>query len=341
MSTVTNLPDSAPAPTSPTPGTTRRPHLSGLPWLVWRQHRTTYWTLLAATALALAWIVYQRTRMTDFLASRGWPETDFDSLGQSFQPYGEAFQSVGMGLGLIPVLLGVFVGAPLLAGDLEHGTAKLVTSQSVSRTRWLAVKLGITGAVVVVIMTALSVAFGWWWNPVKDQVTVMDWTSGSAFDTTGPVPVALALFTVVGGVAIGVVLRRTLAAMVIAFGFAAVVQLVWSYLRLSLGDVITVTTRQGVLAEDSFPDLPDAAYVLDESYLTGGGDLLGWSTCTDAADEQAREACLREADVVGWSVDYLPISQMTGMQWLGAGILLALTAVLTAGLFAWGRRRLV
>ncbi|MFB8777714.1 hypothetical protein [Streptomyces broussonetiae] len=40
-------------------------------------------------------------------------------------------------------------------------------------------------------------------------------------------------------------------------------------------------------------------------------------------------------------MDYLPISQMTGMQWLGAGILLALTAVLTAGLFAWGRRRLV
>ncbi|MFC9912980.1 ABC transporter [Streptomyces sp. NPDC127197] len=336
MSTLTDTPTT----TSPATRPARGPRLSGMTWLVWRQHRAAYWTILAATVIGLAWMVYQRAQLMDFLTGYGWPANSIESLGPEFEPYSQAFGRVSTALGLIPVLLGVFVGAPLLAGDLEHGTAKLVTTQSTGRLRWLATKLGLTALLIVVSTVALSVVFGWWWSPVKEQNTVLDWTSGAAFDTTGPVPVALTLFTVVSGVAIGVVLRRTLAAMVVTFGFAVVVQLVWGYFRLALGDTVTVTTDKGVLAENAFPTLPDAAYQIDQSYLTGSGELLGWSTCVHEETEQARELCLKQADVVGWSVDYLPISQMSGMQWRGASILLALTAVVTVFLFLWGRKRL-
>ncbi|MFI1355224.1 ABC transporter [Streptomyces sp. NPDC020898] len=318
-----------------------RPRLSGMTWLVWRQHRAGFWTILAAAALSVAWMVYQRGQMMDFLDGYGYPAKSFDEVGEHFQQYVNAFSYVSTGLGAIPILLGVFLGAPLLAGDLENGTAKLVAAQSASRARWLATKLGLTALVVVVSTGALSAVFGWWWNPVKDQNTVLDWSSGSAFDLTGPVPVALTLFTVVGGVAIGVVLRRTLMAMVVTFGFAVAVQVVWDYFRLSLGDVITITTNKGVTAENAFPDLPKAALQIDESYLTGSGDLLGWSTCSGSETDAARELCLKKEDVVGWSVDYLPMSQMNGMQWLGASILFALTAVVVAFLFFWGRKRLV
>ncbi|MFC5219711.1 hypothetical protein [Streptomyces coerulescens] len=105
--------------------------------------------------------------------------------------------------------------------------------------------------------------------------------------------------------------------------------------------MVTVITGKGVVAENSFPTLPDAAYQLDSSYITGSGDLLGWSTCRSEQTEQAQEFCLKQADVVGWSVDYLPISQMSGMQWLGASILLALTVAMTVFLFGWRRKRLV
>ena len=37
---------------------------------------------------------------------------------------------------------GVFWGAPLVARELEAGTHRLVWNQSVTRTRWLAIKLG-------------------------------------------------------------------------------------------------------------------------------------------------------------------------------------------------------
>lgn len=59
------------------------------------------------------------------------------------------------------------------------------------------------------------------------------------------------------------------------------------------------------------------------------------------ASEKARDTCIQSADIVGWAVDYLPMSQMTGMQWLGASILCALTAAITAFVFLWGRKRVV
>ncbi|MFE2044134.1 ABC transporter [Streptomyces sp. NPDC059477] len=339
MSTVTSPPDkTGPTPASSSSG---RPRLSGMTWLVWRQHRSAYWTMLGAMALLLGWMIYQRGRMTDFLADNGLPREGAESMGAAFVKYSEALESVGFLLSAIPLLLGVFVGAPLLAQDLEHGTAGLVATQSTSRRRWLATKLGVTALVVVVVTVSLSVAYGWWLNPVKDQSSVVLWSTGFAFDTTGPVPVALTLLTVVGGAAIGLVLRRTLAAMAFTMTFAVAVLYVWDSLRISLGDPVTLTTDKGVIAEDSFPTLSDSAHVTDESYLTGAGDLLGWSTCATEPSEQARETCLNQADVIGWSVDYVPITQMPTMQWLGASILFALTAAITVFLFTWGRRRLV
>lgn len=320
-------------------GTTRRPHLSGMTWLVWRQHRAAFWTILGATALMVAFMVYQRGQMVDLLDSYKYPAKSITDIGNAFDPFNKAFSNAATGLGVLPVLLGVFLGAPLLAGDLENGTAKLVAAQSMSRSRWLATKLTLTGLVVVVSMVALSAVFGWWWNPVKSDLTVLDWTS-TAFDNTGPVPVALTLLSVFGGVAIGVVLRRTLMAMVVTFGFTIVVQIVWSHFRLSLGNVIRVTTDKGVGESDPYPSVPDGAFQLDQSFLTSRGELLGWGTCSDAS-EAAREACLRKADVVGWSVDYLPMSQMNGMQWFGSSVLFALTAGVVAFLFLWGRKRLV
>ncbi|MEI5519630.1 ABC transporter [Streptomyces brasiliscabiei] len=320
-----------------------RPRLSGMTWLVWRQHRAAFWTVLAATVLSVAWMVYQRGQMVDFLDGYGYPANSLGDLDNEFAEYARAFTSVSTGLQAIPILLGVFLGAPLLAGDLENGTARLVAAQSASRTRWLATKLGMTALVVLVTTVALSAAFGWWWNPVKPEGTVMDWTSNSAFNTTGPVPVALTLLSVFGGVAIGVVLRRTLMAMVVTFGFTVAVQLVWSKFLLSLGNPVTVTTDKGVLGENSYPSLPDTAFALDQSYLTSSGDLVGWSTCLGASEQgqQAQQACLDKAQVVGWSVEYLPMSQMSGMQWFGASMLFVLTAAVTVFLFTWGRKRLV
>ncbi|MEV0218430.1 ABC transporter permease subunit [Streptomyces sp. NPDC050704] len=313
-----------------------RLRLSGMNWLVWRQHRAAYWTLLAASAITVAVIVYQRQQMITYLDGYGYP--DLKSGWEERFDQGP-LDAASQLLALLPVLIGVFVGAPLLAGDLENGTAKLVNAQSVSRVRWLTTKLGMTALVVVVSTAAVSAVFTWWWSPVKSSSYVLSWSDAAGFDSSGPVPVALTLFTVVGGVAIGMLLRRTLLSMVVTLGFAVAVQVVWSYFRMSLGNAITVTTHNGV-GSNSQPNVPDSAYVVDQSYLTASGDLMGWGSCNEQT-EKAANACLEKAQVVGWSFEYIPMSQMSSMQWLGASILLALTAGIAAFVIFWGRKRLV
>jgi ABC-type transport system involved in multi-copper enzyme maturation permease subunit len=322
--------------------TTRRPRLSGMTWLVWRQHRAAFWTMIAATVLCVAWMVYQRGQMMDFLDAYGFPAKNLDDAEKAFDPYIGAFTTVTTGLTAIPVMLGVLLGAPLLAGELENGTAKLIAAQSVSRNRWLATKLALTGLVVTVTTVALSTVFAWWWNPIKLYYLDIDWASREFFNTTGPSPVALSLLSVFGGVLIGVILRRTLAAMVVTLGFTVALQAVWGYFKLSLGDIVTATTKPvSPGSAITFPEVPRTAHVLDTSYVSGSGKLFDLTTCTDTLSAEATTQCMKKADIVGTSIDYLPISQMSSMQWLGASILFALTAGIVVFLFIWGRKRLV
>ncbi|MCX4993637.1 ABC transporter permease subunit [Streptomyces sp. NBC_00568] len=335
MSMMTNT--SGPAPTVTEASLGRGFRLSGMNWLVWRQHRAAFWTLLTAATVTVGVIIYARHQMITYLDGHGWPhlksgwEEGFDQ---------NPLNSTANLLGFVPIVIGVFMGAPLLAGDLENGTAKLVAAQSTSRARWLATKLGMTSLLVVVCTTAVAAAFTWWLTPVKTSSYVLTWSDGPVFDSSGPVPVALTLLTMVGGVAIGMLLRRTLLSMVVTLGFAVAVQMVWSHFRMSLGDLITVTSRNGVVSDNSYPNLPDSAHVVDQSYLTASGDLIGWGSCAQGTDG-AMNACLEKAQVVGWHIQYIPVSQMSSMQWLGASILLTLTVGITVFVILWGRKRLV
>jgi hypothetical protein len=64
-----------------------------------------------------------------------------------------------------PALIGMFWGAPLVARELENNTFRLVWTQSVSRTRWLAYKLGLIGAASVAAAGLLSLMVTWWSSP--------------------------------------------------------------------------------------------------------------------------------------------------------------------------------
>jgi hypothetical protein len=55
-----------------------------------------------------------------------------------------------------PGLIGVFYGAPLIAGELETGTFRLAWTQSITRTRWLVVKLGVVGLGSMAVAGLLS-----------------------------------------------------------------------------------------------------------------------------------------------------------------------------------------
>lgn len=86
------------------------------------------------------------------------------------------------------------------------------------------------------------------------------------------------------------------------------------------------------------PSRLEDAYELDRWIGSADGQLYGWGSCAEAT-EKATNACLQEKGIVNNVFEYLEYDQMAAMQWSGAGILPAGTAVLTAFALWWASRR--
>ncbi len=122
---------------------------------------------------------------------------------------------------VIPVLLGMFWGAPLIAREIETGTFRLAWTQSVTRLRWLLVKMGLVGLAAMVVAGALSLLSTWWFAPL-DKVN-QNRFSPASFGLHGFVPAGYALFAFALGATVGLLVRRTLPAMAVTLvGFIVV-----------------------------------------------------------------------------------------------------------------------
>jgi ABC-type transport system involved in multi-copper enzyme maturation permease subunit len=112
---------------------------------------------------------------------------------------------------VVPGLIGIFWGAPLVARELEAGTFRLAWTQSVTRTRWLAVKLGVVGLAGMVVAGLVSLMVTWWSSPLdRANMNVF-----GTFDQRGLVAVGYAAFAFALGATVGMLFRRTLPAMAV------------------------------------------------------------------------------------------------------------------------------
>jgi hypothetical protein len=174
---------------------------------------------------------------------------------------------------IVPVLIGMFWGAPLVARELETGTFRLAWTQSVSRSRWLAVKLGLVGLASAVVGAVLSLMVTWWFSPI-DKVTANRF-SPAAFGMHGFVPAGYALFAFALGATTGLLFRRVLPAMAVTLvGFITVRVVVAEWIRPHFMSPVTQAVRlgpnsgwgvnqsSGVLSVSANPpDLPNALVV--------------------------------------------------------------------------------
>jgi len=167
-------------------------------WLTWRQFRTqAALALLALVAIVVA-LAVTGPRVVDLSRSA--------DIGGHYK----TFRLLGTFLIGVPAIIGAFWGAPLVAREYEGGTHRMVWTQSVTRGRWLAVKLLLIGTAAAAVTAAFSLAFTWWSLPF-DRI---DGRLGSGvFGQRGIVPVGYALFAFVLGVTLGAVTRRTIPAM--------------------------------------------------------------------------------------------------------------------------------
>jgi ABC-type transport system involved in multi-copper enzyme maturation permease subunit len=134
-------------------------------WLSWRQHRAESAALSSLVALLCgAAVVLGMTMSASFdhlgLAACG---TRSGAGGAQFvnQFLGPSVIYGPLVLMAVPLLLGMFVGAPLVARELERGTHRLAWAQSVSRRRWFWVKVGFVLAVSCAAVGVLTAALAW------------------------------------------------------------------------------------------------------------------------------------------------------------------------------------
>lgn len=143
---------------------------------------------------------------------------------------------------IAPAIIGIFWGAPLIARELEAGTFRLTWNQSITRTRWLAVKLALIGVAAMAVTEAFSLIQAWWAAPIGKAVglggggSILDQTRFGVFvfPTHGITPLGYAAFGFALGVTAGLLVRRAIPAMAITLAIFAAAQLIAPLIRPAL-----------------------------------------------------------------------------------------------------------
>jgi hypothetical protein len=211
-------------------------------WLTWRQFRgqaataaavlVAFGVLLAATGPHLAGL-YRSDGVTGCHGG-GCPQASgfLASVGAGADALVYALGIAG--IVLAPAVIGTFWGAPLIAREFESGTFRLAWTQTITRTRWLAVKLALPGIAAMAVTEGLSLMFGWWAAPISQAARLaadgsfplgMGPFSLLAFDAHGITPLGYAAFAFTLGVTAGILLRRAIPAMAVTLAVFATVQI--------------------------------------------------------------------------------------------------------------------
>ena len=207
-------------------------------WLVWRQHRIQFLVgaaLLAAFAVLIVITGVQVANQYHAACAAG--QGCHTGSGLFLGSHAVGFLIIST-LGA-PVLAGLFFGAPLVAAEAEAGTTQFAWMQSVTRRRWVAVKVGWMLLAAAVWGGVISALVTWWEGPNNaEQLNMFD---PGRFDIMGIVPVVYSLFAMALGIAAGTLLRRTLPAIAVTLaGFIAVRALIALLLRPHYMSAVTV-----------------------------------------------------------------------------------------------------
>jgi hypothetical protein len=187
-------------------------------WLTWRQHRKQLLFTAAALAALAALMIPTGLAMRhafDQLGLANCQSSDTDACRSAFNQFNNEFRGftpIPILFLLLPVLIGLFWGAPLVARELEHGTHRLVWTQGISRQRWALVKVGFAAGATAIAAVIFGLGMTWWSTPLAHAGDVGRFDV-FFFDMQGVAPIGYTLFAVALGIFAGTILPRMLPAM--------------------------------------------------------------------------------------------------------------------------------
>jgi hypothetical protein len=248
----------------------------------------------------------------------------------------------------VPALIGAFVGAPVLAREMETGTFRYAWTQGFGRWRWTLAKLVPLAVVAAAAAGAFSALLTWYYQPFLAG-TVQYYNrpvplDAGLFDLRGVAFAAwtLAAFTI-GGLA-GMLIRRVVPA--IAATLAA-------YTGLALAAALYLREHYMTALLVKNADAPGSAWVLSQ-WWTKGGTPVSQSALGQFLQQEAPQLAgggkggiPQSPDVNQYLVQhgytlwtsYQPGSRFWPFQWIEGGWLLALSVLLIAATIWLVRRR--
>ena len=339
-----------------TPAGRRHP----VPWrpmarATWLQQRAALITLLAVSAaLALAIVAGQlaiRALYARYVADGCVLPQSTDPNGgtvaNTFAASTNAFTALVIALHVLPVLIGVFIGAPLISRELESGTFRFTWTQEIGRTRYVLTTVALLAVAVAAVTCVLGALLGWYAHPFDVVGDESRWQAG-LFGTTAVTLPAWTLFALATGTLLGTLTGRIVTAMATTAATAGgfLVAAFWTLDRhlLSLGALTArASAADGVFAGPL--NVPAgsgfglAGSWLVRGWITGPGGRELSAAMADRVQSRMYAAMTRAgkkaADPAAWVsahhyaqwVSYQPAGRFWYFQAIAAAALVALAVV--------------
>jgi hypothetical protein len=326
---VLTMPAQPDQDTAPRPVPWRR-----MAWITWRQQRATLIAVPAVlAAVAVFLVIFGLKAHHDYAALVNCPLNQ----GQQSNACAELFRTFNSTdwplanacsilIGLAPVLIGAFAGAPLLARELENGTYRFAWTQGLVRERQAIAKLALLGVTIVVLVGAFGELFSWFFQPFL-YTEQMNRLTETVFDTSGIVFPAFALISFAIGAFLGMLLRRIIPALAATLGVYLAIRLAaWGVRKYY--PVAVVTSNSKIFSQFGTPSVPGYPWILS-SWVTGPG---GQPASPSAASQilNGPPGASVPPGYTEWN-RWIPLSHYWPMQFIEAGWLLVLAVALMAG----------
>jgi ABC-2 family transporter protein len=332
-------------PARPAPDPDLRPvPWQRMAWVTWRQHRIA---LGGVTVLLGAWALFlwhtglqMHRAYAAAIACRPANSLFCGHMLESIPQIWGSSAAVNM-VQAAPPLIGAFVGAPLLARDLETGTFRYVWTQGLGRRRWTLAKLVPLAIVLAALAAACGMLFSWYYQPffVQGWQTPL---SPQVFDVRGVAFPAWTLAAFAIGALAGMLIRRVLPAMAATLAV---------YTGLAFVAALFLRQRYMTPLATRNPNLPGTAWIIGQQWHTRSGQPVSASAIDQillrAPQVTTPGGGSKTLDPVpylmrhGYTLwtNYQPASRFWPFQWIEGGWLLALSVLLFAATVWLVRRR--
>jgi hypothetical protein len=340
---MTALSMPAQAPAGPRQETNPRPvPWRKLAWVSWRQHRLALAGAAALLGAAALFLLIAGLKMHSAYASvmacqPAGSQACQQLLGYFNQSYWSPAEVTAGLLQAVPVLIGVFAGAPILARELETGTFRYAWTQGCGRTRWAVAELALPAVAITAATAAFSQLFSWYYHPFFAE-GLQSGFAPQFFDLRGVAFAAWTLAAFAIGAFAGVLIRRVVPAMAAAMA-------AWTGLTLATVLYLRSHYQAPLITKGSVtpPGHGNVPWVVSQWWTRPGGEPVSQSTIGQLLQQHPavpQRATLHQTtfDYTQWLTQhgytqwtsYQPASRFWAFQLIEGGWLLALALLLIA-----------